>query len=336
MLISMIPLFAQGGPVAPLLLLLAALMIDAVLGDPLALWRRIPHPVMLIGRLIGFLDTRLNREHRTSLDRRLRGAAVALFLAGLAVALGMGVTELRRTTVWGWALELVLIWTLIAQKSLFQHVRAVAVGLDRGGLAGGRWAVARIVGRDPQSLDEHGVARAAIESCAENFADGVVAPVFWYALFGFPGLLLYKTANTMDSMIGHLDDRHRDFGLIAARLDDLMNLIPARLAALLLVIGSAFLPGGLPQMAWLVMWRDHGHHRSPNSGWPEAAMAGALDLALAGPRRYTGYAVQEPWIGSGRARATVRDIHRALFVMTIACLLNGGLVILCLILEYMR
>jgi adenosylcobinamide-phosphate synthase len=225
---------------------------------------------------------------------------------------------------------------LIAQKSLFQHVRAVAHGLDKGGLAGGRWAVSRIVGRDPQSLDDYGVARAAIESCAENFADGVVAPVFWYVLFGFPGLLLYKTANTMDSMIGHLTDRHRDFGLVAARLDDLMNLVPARLAGLLLVLASAFLPGGHPVMAWQVMWRDHKHHRSPNSGWPEGAMAGALDLALAGPRRYTGYAVQEPWIGSGRARATAGDIRRSLFVMVIACLLNAGLVIGILILEYLK
>src|SRR5579859_7205761 len=331
----MIPFFAQGGPVAPLLLLLAALLIDAILGDPQILWRTIPHPVAIIGRLIGWLDSKLNREHRTGLDRRLRGAAVALSLAGLAVAIGVGVTYLRNTTVWGWALEMLLIWTLIAQKSLFQHVRAVAHGLERGGLAGGRWAVGRIVGRDPQSLDEFGVARAAIESCAENFADGVVAPVFWYALFGFPGLLLYKTANTMDSMIGHLDERHRDFGLIAARLDDLMNLIPARLAGLLLVIASAFLPGGHPLMAWVTMWRDHGHHRSPNSGWPEAAMAGALDLALAGPRRYPGYSVDEQWIGSGRARATAGDINRSLFVMALACLLNAGLVILCLTLEYL-
>jgi adenosylcobinamide-phosphate synthase len=332
----MIPLFAQGGPVAPLLLLLAALLVDAIVGDPLPLWRTIPHPVAIIGRTIGWLDVKLNREHRSSLDRRLRGAAVALCLAGLAIGLGIGMTALRQTTRWGWALEIVLTWTLIAQKSLFQHVRAVAQGLDRGGLAGGRWAVGRIVGRDPQSLDEFGVARAAIESCAENFADGVVAPVFWYALFGFPGLLLYKTANTMDSMIGHLNDRHRDFGLIAARLDDVMNLVPARLAALLLVVASAFLPGGHPVMAWLVMWRDHGHHRSPNSGWPEAAMAGALDLALAGPRRYSGYAVEEPWIGSGRARATVGDIHRSLFVLVIACLLNAGLVIACLIVEYLK
>jgi len=332
----MLPFYAQGGPVAPLLLLLAALLIDAVIGDPPILWRHVPHPVMIIGRVIGFLDAKLNRPNRTSLDRRLRGAAVALSLAGIAIALGLGMTELRRRTDWGWGLEIVLIWTLLAQKSLFKHVAAVADGLQRGGLAGGRWAVARIVGRDPESLDEHGVARAAIESCAENYADGVVAPVFWYLVAGFPGLLLYKTANTMDSMIGHLDEKHRDFGMIAARLDDLLNLIPARLAALQLVLATLFLPGGHPFKAWITMWRDHGHHRSPNSGWPEAAMAGGLDLALAGPRRYPGYSVDEKWIGSGRARALVSDIHRALFVMSVACLLNFGMVILCLTLEYLK
>jgi adenosylcobinamide-phosphate synthase len=180
------------------------------------------------------------------------------------------------------------------------------------------------------------VARAAIESCAENFADGVVAPVFWYVVAGFPGLLLYKTANTMDSMIGHLDDKHRDFGLVAARLDDLLNLIPARLAAIQLVFATLFLPGGHPFKALATMWRDHGHHRSPNSGWPEAAMAGGLDLALAGPRQYPGYVAQEKWIGSGRARAGIGDIHRALFVMAVACLLNFGMVVLCLTLEYLR
>jgi len=194
--------------------------------------------------------------------------------------------------------------------------------------------VSRIVGRDPQSLDEFGVARAAIESAAENFSDGVVAPVFWYVLFGFPGILLYKTANTMDSMIGHRDERHREFGMVAARLDDLLNLLPARISAVLLVAAMAFVPSGRPLKAWRIMWRDHGHHASPNSGWPEAAMAGGLGLALAGPRRYGVQWIDEKWIGDGRARAEITDIHKALFALAVACLLNAGLVLTLLLLEF--
>jgi len=332
MLISMLPLFA-GGRADALAILLAALLLDALIGDPPFLWRRLPHPVVLIGRVIHLLDRKLNRDSRSDADRRLRGAAAALGLAAAALLLGALVTRLRLTWPWGAAVEGVLIWTLIAQKSLFQHVRAVAVGLKRGGLPLGRWEVSRIVGRDPTSLDEYGVARAAIESTAENFADAVVAPVFWYVLLGFPGLLLYKTANTMDSMIGHLDGNHRDFGMVAARLDDLLTLIPARLSGCLLAAAMVFVPSGRPFSALRVMWRDHRHHASPNSGWPEGAMAGGLGLALAGPRRYDGVLVTEKWIGDGRARAGIVDINRALFAFSVACLLNGGLVLCVLILE---
>jgi adenosylcobinamide-phosphate synthase len=329
----MFPLYATGGPIDPLMILVAALLIDAVLGDPPWLWKAIPHPVALIGRLILFLEHKLNRDKRSDLDRRLRGALVAAGMTLAAVGLGIGVSELRRRWLWGWALEAVLIWTLIAQKSLFAHVWAVARALDRGGLDAGRQAVAKIVGRDPESLDEFGVARAAIESCAENFADAVVAPVFWYVLFGFPGLLAYKTANTMDSMIGHRSDQYREFGMVAARLDDVMNLVPARLAGVILSIAALFVPKGHPLAALRVMVSDHGHHRSPNSGWPEAAMAGGLDLSLAGPRRYPGYIAQEKWIGDGRARATTGDIRRALLIMAVGCLLNAGAVILVVIAQ---
>jgi adenosylcobinamide-phosphate synthase len=324
----MFPLYATGGPIDPLMILLAALIFDAVLGDPPWLWRIIPHPVALIGRLIQFLEQKLNRDKRSKIDRRSRGALVVVGMISLAVGLGYGVSELRHRWMWGWAVEGLLIWTLIAQKSLFVHVAAVARALDRGGLTEGRKAVAKIVGRDPETLDEFAVARAAIESCAENFADAVVAPVFWYVLFGFPGLLVYKTVNTLDSMIGHLSDQYREFGMVAARLDDLLNLVPARLAGLTLSIAALFVPKGHPLTALRVMWSDHGHHRSPNSGWPEAAMAGGLDLSLAGPRQYPGYVAQEKWIGDGRARATTSDIRRALLVLAVGCLLNAGMVIL--------
>lgn len=330
----MFPLFATGGPADPLMVLLAALIIDAVLGDPPWLWRAVPHPVALIGRVITFFDHRLNRDSRTPLDRRLRGVVVASGMTLAAIGLGLCVTELRRRWEWGWTIEVVLIWTLIAQRSLFSHVSAVARALEKDGLAGGRRAVSMIVGRDPETLDEHGVARAAIESCAENYSDAVVAPVFWYVLFGFPGLLAYKTVNTMDSMIGHRSERYLEFGMAAARLDDGMNLIPARLSGILLSLAALFVPKGRPLAALRVMWRDHGHHRSPNSGWPESAMAGGLDLSLAGPRRYPGYVAQERWIGDGRARATVADIRRALMVMAVACLLDGGLVILLVLAQF--
>jgi adenosylcobinamide-phosphate synthase len=324
----MFPLHASGGPFDPLMILLAALMVDAVVGDPPWLWRAVPHPVALIGRAASFFERKLNRDNRSDFDRRVRGALVAAGMTLAAVGLGVAVTELRRVWLWGWAVELVLVWTLIAQRSLYSHVSAVALALDKEGLAGGRRAVARIVGRDPDSLDAHGVARAAIESCAENFADAVVAPVFWYLLFGFPGLLAYKTVNTMDSMIGHRTSQYREFGLVAARLDDAMNLLPARLAGFLLALAALFVPRGRPLAALRVMFSDHAHHRSPNSGWPEAAMAGGLGLALAGPRRYPGYIAEERWIGDGRAMATTADIRRALLVMAAACLLDAGLVIL--------
>jgi len=297
------------------------------------LWQRLPHPVALIGGVIAFLERKLNRNRRSDWDRRLRGALVAAGMTMGAVGLGLLVNELRRVWLWGWLVEAVLVWTLIAQRSLYAHVRAVGRALDAEGLEGGRREVSKIVGRDPESLDESGVARAAIESCAENFADGVVAPVFWYLLFGFPGLLAYKTVNTLDSMIGHRNLRYLEFGMVSARLDDAMNLIPARLAGLLIGCASAFLPGGLPMSSIQVMSRDHGHHRSPNSGWPEAAMAGALGLSLAGPRQYPGYVAQEKWIGHGRAQATAMDIRRALFVMAVACLLNAGAVILVILAQ---
>jgi adenosylcobinamide-phosphate synthase len=206
----------------------------------------------------------------------------------------------------------------------------VARALDHNGLEAGRYAVSRIVGRDPQSLDEHGVARAAIESLAENFADAVVAPVFWYLILGLPGLVLYKTVNTLDSMVGYRNDKYRAFGWASARLDDALNLIPARLAGMIIATAALFAAKGNPVRSVRTMITDARHHKSPNSGWPEAAMAGALDLALGGPRKYPGLVVDEKWIGRGRARATVADIDRALHLFSAACVIDAGMVILVL------
>ncbi len=317
---------AETVAVDPFIILLLALAIDAVLGDLPQLFRFVPHPVALVGRAIEFLELRLNRDSRSKADRTLRGAFVVLVLCGSAGGVAWFIQWIGQGWVWSGALELFLVAVLVAQRSLFDHVRAVAVALDKGGLYAGRDAVRHIVGRDPESLDEHGVARAAIESCAENFSDAVVAPVFWYALAGLPGLFVYKTASTLDSMIGHRSARYRAFGMTAARLDDALNLVPARLSALLMILAAFFVPTANPWRALKTTLRDSGHHRSINSGWPEAAMAGALDLALAGPRRYPGEFVNDRWIGEGRARATAGDIRRALFMFVAACLLNAMLV----------
>ena len=308
----------------PLAFLLVALLAEAYLGNVAALLGRGRHPVELIGNLIGFLDGKLNREDRSEMDRAVRGFLVVLVVGGLALLAGLGVAWLSLNHAFGPIVEILLLIMLLAQRSLYEHVAAVGAGLSKGGLEAGREAVSHIVGRDPRQLDEHGVARAGIESLAENFNDGVVAPVFWYVLFGFPGLLVYKAVNTMDSMIGHMTPKYRAFGMAAARMDDILNLIPARLAGLFVALAAAFAPTAHPGRAVKVMLRDASKHRSPNAGWPEGAMAGALDLALAGPRRYAKNVVSDPWIGDGTARAGANDISRALYVYWVACLINGG------------
>jgi len=223
----------------------------------------------------------------------------------------------------GWIIEALLLVTFLAARELHDRVREVMVALATGDMEAARIAVAHVVGRDPAYLDEHGIARAGIESLAENFSDGVVAPVFWYVLFGFPGFLIYKTVNTMDSMIGYRTERHRAFGMTAARLDDVLNLIPARLSGLFIAIAAIFTPRANPARALVTMLRDAGKHTSMNAGWPEGAMAGALDLALAGPRRYSEATIDAPWVGSGRARATAGDMRGALYLYVVANLING-------------
>ena len=311
------------GVLDPLVILLIAMVLDAAVGEVGGLFRRVPHPVRIIGNLIGFLDGRLNRETRSRADRTVRGVLTVVLVCGLSAIVGWAVSWLTRNHDFGWIVELALTFALLAQRSLYDHVRAVAKALAGGGIEAGRAAVSHIVGRDVRQLDGHGVARAAIESCAENFSDGVVAPVFWFLLFGFPGLLVYKAVNTMDSMIGYTTPRYRAFGMAAARLDDALNFIPARLAGLFLVSAAVFAPSANPMGALRVMLRDAGKHRSPNAGWPEGAMAGALGLALAGPRRYAETVVDGSWIGDGRARAAEADINRALYLYAVACLVNG-------------
>jgi adenosylcobinamide-phosphate synthase len=311
----------------PLVLLVAGLALDALFGDMPAVFRHVPHPVVLAGRAIAYFDRKLNREARSEASRRERGVVTVVVLVGGAAVLGLIIERVCRGGLAGTAFEVVAIAVLVAQRSLYDHVAAVAAALASGGLVGGRAAVRHIVGRDPASLDAHGVARAAIESLAENFSDGVVAPVFWYLLLGMPGLFAYKMANTLDSMIGHRTPRYRAFGWAAARLDDVLNAVPAPLSGLLFVAAAVFTNNSRPGRALAVMLRDGRKHHSPNAGWPESAMAGALGLALAGPRHYPEGLVADPWLGDGSARAEVRDIVGGLQLYRIACLIQGGLLL---------
>lgn len=311
---------------ASLPLLLAALLIEAAIGYPARLFAWIGHPVTWIGALIGVLDRSLNRESMSFAIRRMAGVVALLILLSVTLAVSLALVALCRLAGPFALLPLALLAsTLLAQRSLHEHVARVAEGLEQGGLAGGRRAVSMIVGRDPESLDESGVARAAIESLAENFSDGIVAPAFWLGLGGLPGGVLYKAINTADSMIGHRSPRHLAFGWAAARLDDLVNLPASRLTALLLIAAAALDRQAEAGAAWRAVRRDARRHRSPNAGWPEAAMAGALGLRLAGPRVYGAVRVEDGWMGDGRAEATAADIRRALALYRRSCLLLWGL-----------
>ena len=317
-------------PADTLPILAGALLIEAALGYPDALFRAIRHPVVWAGTLIAALDRRWNRPALSAAARRRNGvAAVAVLVLAATLPAGLVQAVLLALLPWAAAIPLLalLAASLPAQRSLEQHVRAVAEGLERGGLPAGRAAVSRIVGRDPERLDEAGVARAAIESLAENFSDGVVAPALWCGLLGLPGACLYKAVNTADSMIGHRTPRHEAFGWAAARLDDLINLPASRLTALWLLLAAALLPGADPAGAWRAVRRDARRHRSPNAGWPEAAMAGALGLRLAGPRIYGSVRVEDGWMGDGRAEATAADLRRALRLYRLACAIQLGVVL---------
>jgi adenosylcobinamide-phosphate synthase len=280
--------------------------------------------VVLLGELVNLLDRGLNRESWPAEQRKIAGIAAILALVAAAAIVGLLLELVLRGVPGGNLLRALIASILIAQRSLYQHVDQVRSAFAEGGLLAAREAVSMVVGRDPERLDQAGVCRAAIESCAENFSDGVVAPALWLALLGLPGLIAYKAINTADSMIGHRSERYEAFGWAAARLDDLVNFVPARLAGLLLAI-VAPVAGGLIAAALLAMRRDAPSHRSPNAGWPESATAGALGLALAGPRHYAEGIVDDPFLNAeGRAEATPEDIGRTLDLYFAACVLEGA------------
>jgi adenosylcobinamide-phosphate synthase len=295
-------------------LTLAALLLELMLGYPDPLTRAIGHPVTWMGRLIGGMDRALNRAEAASSHRRMMGVIAVLILIGTVgiIAFILARSLLLLPAYLGLPAIALIASTLIAQRSLHAHVARVAAALDKAGLAAGREAVSHIVGRDTAPLDAAGVARAAIESLAENFSDAVVAPAFWMLIAGLPGAAIYKAINTADSMIGHRTERHAAFGWAAARLDDLVNLPAGRLAALLIVAAAAMTERASAAAAWRAVWRDAPRHRSPNAGYPEAAMAGALGLRLAGPRSYGGVTVEDAFMGEGRRAADAADIRSAL------------------------
>lgn len=312
-----------------LYLLFAALAIEAAAGYPRPVYAAIRHPVVWIGALIGRLEAMLNRPEMTAEARRFNGVVtlIAILAAAVVPALLLQMVLFALLpSLFALLLTAAVASSLLAQRSLWSHVEAVAEGLETGGLDTGRMAVSQIVGRDPAALDEAGVCRAAIESLAENFSDAVVAPAVWCALLGLPGIAAYKAVNTADSMIGHRTERYRDFGRAAARLDDLVNLPASRLAAGWIIL-AALIRDADPAGALRAVQRDARHHRSPNAGWPEAAMAGALGIRLAGPRVYGGIRVDDGWMGDGRAGLTAADIRRALNLYRAACIAQAVFVL---------
>jgi adenosylcobinamide-phosphate synthase len=295
---------------APLALL--ALLVELIVGYPDALMKAIGHPVTWMGRLIDYLDKRLNREGADAESRRRAGAIALFILLFIVGAIAFAVETALLLLPFGLIFAGIAASSFIAQRSLYMHVANVGEALEGGDLAKAREEVAHIVGRDTATLDEAGVARAAIESLAENFSDGVVSPVFWIALAGMTGGAVYKAINTADSMIGHRSERYENFGKPAAQLDDLVNLPGARLSGGLIVAAAALSGNTSAGKAWRTMLGNASKHASPNAGYPEAAMAGALGLALGGPRAYDGNETEAAWLGDGRREAKAADVRAAL------------------------
>ena len=275
------------------------MLLDAVFGEPRMLWDRLPHPAVLMGRFVAFLDRTLN----TGQDRKSKGVLALSLLCFIAAVFGSLLSQ------FGWVIEIIVAAILLAQKSLIDHVKAVATGL-RKSIEEGRIAVSMIVSRDTKDLNEAQVARSAIESAAENFSDGVIAPAFWFLVGGLPAMLVYKFVNTADSMIGYKTKKYHEFGWASARFDDLLNWMPARLSMLLIAVFAK------RPVDFRAIVSEAKRHKSPNAGWPEAAMARAINVALAGPRSYDGQLQQLPWVNeTGRQTITADDVDAAVRIL---------------------
>lgn len=313
-------------------ILLAALIVDALFGEPTWIYRRVPHPAVLIGQLVGWLDHRFNRSDDRPERRRVVGIftliILILFCACIAVAIEVTIFAILPSFLSVVTLALIAS-TQLAARSLLDHVKAVRSALLSSNIEDARLALSQIVGRDTKSLDQSEIRRAAIESLAENFSDGVIAPTFWFLISGLPGIVFYKAVNTADSMIGHRSDRYREYGWAAARLDDLLNWVPARLATGLIASAAFLVKGAASANAFKAAFRDASKHVSPNAGWPEAAIAGACGLKLGGPRNYGTEAMDGAWLGDGRSDVTDHDFKRALQIVQVS-----WLVLLILALAY--
>jgi adenosylcobinamide-phosphate synthase len=314
---------AFGGP-GPLLLLLGALAADAAAGTLVAVLP--PGPAAGIHRFAVVLDRKLNRLERGDRARLARGALIVVLMVTAAAVLGAAVHGAGRSLPGGWALELLVLFSCLGLGEPWHRLRLVGRALEQGSLEAGRQGLAGLGRRDADALDDHGVARAAVSAAAKQVNQGVVAPAFWYILLGLPGVLVWTTVNALDDAIGHRSPRYEQFGLTAARLDDALNFLPARLTGGLIALAAMFLGSAQPLAAVRTMIRDARYHRSLNAGWPEAAMAGALGLALGGPYQQGGVTVRDVWIGQGRARATATDVGRALALHTVTCVVLAGLI----------
>lgn len=290
-------------------IMLCAMALDAFVGWPPALYDRIGHPVTWLGALIERFDKTLNRPEWHPATRKIMGVLLVLFAAGGTFYLGMFLQSLLSGSLIGFALSVLIVWPLIAVNSMYTHVEDVAVPLAENYLSEARAAVSLIVGRNPDELDKAGIGRAAIESLAENTSDGIVAPVFWGALLGLPGIFAYKAINTLDSMVGYKTPKHLHFGWASAGLDDIVNFLPARLTGWLIALTTAN-----RKAAFAVISFDAKKHRSPNAGWPEGAMAGALGVRLSGPRQYEGGMSDEPWVNENGRDVEPADVMRALVI----------------------
>jgi len=304
---------------------LIALIAEPLLGYPALLQARIGHPVQWMGALIDLFDRHMNDEATQAKTRRRAGIIMLVVLCTITALLTLTISLLLHRLPFGWVAEALLASVFLAHRQLGQAVRAVADGLEAS-LLRGREAVSHIVGRDTKALEEEEVARAAIETLAENASDGVIAPLFWLLIFGLPGIAVYKAINTADSMVGHLNARFADFGWVSAKTDDVVNWVPARLTAILFCLAAFIMPGASGSAALQATLRDAGKHKSPNAGWPEAAMAGALHFGLGGPRAYDGEMLNLPTMGSGRRHLGPDDIRKAITLYAIALALAGILV----------